>query len=66
MGQPRESDTRASCAMFDTESGKVEFLWLEQDVDEPEQKQDIMPHTGGIIVFSTGLLIARKSVVNRS
>jgi putative phosphoesterase len=33
VGQPRDGDNRASCAVFDTESGGVEFFRCEYDVD---------------------------------
>jgi putative phosphoesterase len=33
VGQPRDGDSKASCAMFDSESGEVEFLRLEYDID---------------------------------
>jgi putative phosphoesterase len=33
VGQPRDGDARASCAVFDTESGKAEFIRIEYDID---------------------------------
>ncbi|MDD3042491.1 MAG: metallophosphoesterase family protein [Methanosarcinaceae archaeon] len=33
VGQPRDRETRASCAVFDTETGEVEFLRLEYDIE---------------------------------
>ncbi|KKG13245.1 serine/threonine protein phosphatase [Methanosarcina sp. 2.H.T.1A.6] len=33
VGQPRDGDTRAGCAVFDTETGDVEFFRLEYDID---------------------------------
>lgn len=33
VGQPRDGDTRAGCAVFDTETGEIEFLRLEYDID---------------------------------
>ena len=33
VGQPRDGDTRAGCAVFDTETGEVEFFRLEYDIE---------------------------------
>lgn len=33
VGQPRDGDARTSCAVLDTEDGKVEFLRIEYDID---------------------------------
>ncbi len=33
VGQPRDGDARASCAVLDTESGEVEFIRIEYDID---------------------------------
>ena len=33
VGQPRDGDSRASCAVFDTKNGKIEHLRLEYDID---------------------------------
>jgi putative phosphoesterase len=45
VGQPRDRDNRASCAVFDTVSGGVEFLRLEYDIDAVCAKiEDRMPH----------------------
>ena len=45
VGQPRDGDTRAGCAVFDTETGKVEFLRLEYDIKTVCEKiKERMPH----------------------
>lgn len=45
VGQPRDGDSRASCAVFDTESGEVEFIRLEYDIDAVCAKiADRMPY----------------------
>lgn len=33
VGQPRDGDTRADCGVFDTETGDVEFIRLDYDID---------------------------------
>ncbi|AKB24079.1 hypothetical protein MSMTP_0610 [Methanosarcina sp. MTP4] len=33
VGQPRDGDTRAGCAVFDTETGELELLRLEYDIE---------------------------------
>lgn len=33
VGQPRDGDTRAGCAVFDTKTGEVELLRLEYDIE---------------------------------
>ncbi|AAM30447.1 putative serine/threonine protein phosphatase [Methanosarcina mazei Go1] len=44
-GQPRDGDTGASCAVFDTETGEVEFLHLKYDIDAVCAKiEERMPH----------------------
>jgi putative phosphoesterase len=50
VGQPRDGDTRASCAIFDTENGKTEFLRLDYDIDAVCAKiEDRMPHSQELI-----------------
>ena len=45
VGQPRDRDTRAGCAVFDTETGDVEFFRLEYDIDSVCAKiEERMPH----------------------
>lgn len=44
VGQPRDGDPRASCAVFNTESGKTEILRREYDIDTVCAKiKDRMP-----------------------
>ncbi len=44
-GQPRDGDSRASCAVFDTESGGIEFHRIEYDIDTVCAKiEERMPH----------------------
>ena len=45
VGQPRDRDTRAGCAIFDTETGGLELLRLEYDIDAVCAKiEERMPH----------------------
>jgi putative phosphoesterase len=45
VGQSRDRDTRAGCAVFDTETGEVEFFRLEYDIDSVCTKiEERMPH----------------------
>lgn len=45
VGQPRDGDTRAGCAVFDTETGETEFLRLKYDIDTVCAKiEERMPH----------------------
>ena len=45
VGQPRDGDNRASCAVFDTECGKMEIIRREYDIDKVCTKiKDRMPH----------------------
>jgi len=45
VGQPRDGDTRAGCGVFDTETGEVEFLRLDCDIDAVCAKiEERMPH----------------------
>jgi putative phosphoesterase len=45
VGQPRDGDNRASCAVFDTECGKMEIIRREYDIDKVCAKiKDRMPH----------------------
>lgn len=44
VGQPRDGDSRASCAIFDTESGETEIFRCEYDIDTVCAKiKDRMP-----------------------
>jgi putative phosphoesterase len=53
VGQPRDGDTRAGCAVFDTETGEVEFLRLDYDIDAVCAKiEERMPHADEL----TGIL----------
>jgi putative phosphoesterase len=50
VGQPRDGDIRAGCAVFETETGKTEFLRLEYDVDAVCEKiKERMPHAEELI-----------------
>jgi putative phosphoesterase len=52
VGQPRDGDIRASCAVFDTENGKVEQLRFEYDIDSVCAKiKDRMPHADELITI---------------
>ncbi|MGB9940807.1 metallophosphoesterase family protein [Methanosarcina sp.] len=52
VGQPRDGDIRASCAVFDTESGKVEHLRLDYDIDSVCAKiKERMPHADELIAI---------------
>ncbi|AAM07548.1 TPA: metallophosphoesterase family protein [Methanosarcina acetivorans] len=45
VGQPRDGDTRAGCAVFDTETGETELLRLEYDLEAVCAKiEERMPH----------------------
>jgi putative phosphoesterase len=45
VGQPRDRDTRAGCAVFDTETGELEFFRLDYDIDAVCAKiEERMPH----------------------
>lgn len=45
VGQPRDGDVRAGCAVLDTETGEMEFLRLEYDIDAVCAKiEERMPH----------------------
>ncbi|WP_410507698.1 metallophosphoesterase family protein [Methanosarcina hadiensis] len=45
VGQPRDGDTRAGCAVFDTETREMEFLRLEYDIDAVCKKiEERMPY----------------------
>ncbi|AKB19031.1 MULTISPECIES: metallophosphoesterase [unclassified Methanosarcina] len=45
VGQPRDRDTRASCAVFNTETGETEIFRLEYDIDAVCTKiEERMPH----------------------
>jgi putative phosphoesterase len=45
VGQPRDRDPRAGCAVFDTETGEVELLRLEYDIETVCTKiEEQMPH----------------------
>jgi predicted phosphodiesterase len=50
VGQPRDEDIRASCAVFDTEKGEVEYLRLDYDIDSVCAKiKERMPHAEELI-----------------
>jgi putative phosphoesterase len=50
VGQPRDGDIRASCAIFDTEYGKTKFIRLDYDIDAVYSKiEDKMPHAQELI-----------------
>jgi len=50
VGQPRDKDIRASCAVFDTEKGEVEHLRLDYDIDSVCAKiKERMPHADELI-----------------
>lgn len=52
VGQPRDGDPRASCAIFDTENGKVENLRLDYDIDAVCTKiKERMPHADELIAI---------------
>jgi putative phosphoesterase len=45
VGQPRDGDNRASCAVFDIESGKMEVVRREYDIEKVCAKiEERMPH----------------------
>lgn len=50
VGQPRDGDTRISCAVFDTRTKDVEFIRYEYDMKKTCQKiQEKMPYTDELI-----------------
>ncbi|WP_440946838.1 metallophosphoesterase family protein [Methanosarcina sp. T3] len=50
VGQPRDGDTRAGCAVFDTETGGAEFLRLDYDIDAVCAKiEERMPHADELV-----------------
>ncbi|MGA9187021.1 MAG: metallophosphoesterase family protein [Methanosarcina sp.] len=52
VGQPRNGDIRTSCAVFDTENGKVEQLHLDYDIDSVCAKiKERMPHAEELIAI---------------
>ena len=52
VGQPRDGDIRAGCAIFDTESGKIEQLRLDYDIDSVCEKiKERMPHSEELIAI---------------
>lgn len=52
VGQPRDGDPRASCAVFDTENGDVEHLRLNYDLDSVCAKiRERMPHADELIAI---------------
>jgi putative phosphoesterase len=45
VGQPRDGDIRAGCAVFDTGTGETEFFRMEYDIDSVCAKiEERMPH----------------------
>ena len=54
VGQPRDGDSRASCAVFDTENGETEIIRLEYDIDTVCVKiEERMPHAEELINILT-------------
>lgn len=52
VGQPRDGDPRASCAIFDTENGKTEHLRLDYDIDSVCAKiKERMPRADELIAI---------------
>ncbi|AKB83224.1 hypothetical protein MSBR3_2646 [Methanosarcina barkeri 3] len=52
VGQPRNGDPRASCAVFDTENGEVEYLRLDYDINSVCAKiKERMPHADELIAI---------------
>lgn len=52
VGQPRDGDTRTSCAVFDTEKGHLEHLRLDYDIDSVCAKiKERMPHAEELIAI---------------
>jgi putative phosphoesterase len=52
VGQPRDGDTRTSCAVFDTEKGYLEHLRLDYDIDSVCAKiKERMPHADELIAI---------------
>jgi predicted phosphodiesterase len=52
VGQPRDINPRASCAVFDTENEKTEYLRLNYDIDAVCAKiEDRMPHADELIAI---------------
>jgi putative phosphoesterase len=52
VGQPRDGDPRANCAVFDTENGKAEHLRLDYDIDSVCTKiKERMPHADELIAI---------------
>jgi diadenosine tetraphosphatase ApaH/serine/threonine PP2A family protein phosphatase len=52
VGQPRDGDNRARCAVFDTENGKTEYFRLNYDIDAVCAKiEDRMPHADELIAI---------------
>ena len=52
VGQPRDGYSRASCAVFDSESGEVEFLRLEYNIDVVCAKiKEGMPHADELMAI---------------
>ena len=52
VGQPRDGDIRASCAVFDTENRKVEHFRLDYDIDSVCSKiKEGMPYADELIAI---------------
>jgi len=52
VGQPRDGDIRASCAVFDIENGKVKHFRLDYDIDSVCSKiKEGMPHADELIAI---------------
>lgn len=52
VGQPRDGDIRAGCAVFDTETEEMEFLRLEYDIEAVCKKiEERMPHAEELVAI---------------
>jgi putative phosphoesterase len=52
VGQPRDGDPRASCAVFNTENGRTEIFRREYDIDTICAKiKDRMPHAEELVAI---------------
>jgi predicted phosphodiesterase len=55
VGQPRDEDNRASCAVFDTENGKTEIIRREYDIEKVcATIEDRMPHAEELTAILRG------------
>ncbi|ETA66699.1 MAG: hypothetical protein PWQ51_1998 [Methanolobus sp.] len=52
VGQPRDENCKASCAVFDTVSGEAELIRLDYDIDKTCRKiKESMPHPEELIAI---------------